>query len=236
MQTLGTRTLGNQLKNKFREGKYDEVLHLSKGIDDSYFHYLRGRSYERKGDMENALIEFKKSIKPGETCCNFNRVLGDFYTKTAKRMADKESPEYVEALNNALMCLKEAERLQLRYGTDDFPNRTWNSIADIYSLKGDMTKAHEYYNQGIREDKNDWYGYNGKADLYLGQGKLVEAKEYFEKAYAEMEKTKKKCSQREKVLEMNETLTQLKNKIEQCILGEAAEGVLEKTRSKIPMD
>lgn len=220
---MHTPSSTEELQTKFYERKYDEVLRISQGSlgggNDAYIHSLRARCYDIQGDFDNALIEFKKSVKPDQKNCNYNRMLGEFYIRMAKRVSENEKTKYIETLDNALKHLKAAEQIQLKYDTKFYPNRTWNAIADAYALKGDTIKGHEYYDKGIEKNKDDWYGYNGKGVLYQSQGEFEEALKCFEKAKecflvkVEVEKKEKD----EKIAEIEETLAKLEEKIQKCL-------------------
>jgi tetratricopeptide (TPR) repeat protein len=104
-------------------------------------------------------MEFKKSVKSGQKNGNYTRMLGEFYIRIAPRMPENER----------------TKQIQLKYDTKFHPNRTWNAIADAYSLKGDTLKANEYYDKGIEKNKDDWYSYNRKGILYQNQRDFKEA-------------------------------------------------------------
>jgi len=133
---------------------------------------LLGSAYHLKGDLENALLYFSKSLR-------FAEELGD------------KSSELAQLNNIALIFLKEGEldkaldyldkSLELATNENDKASR-YNNIGVIYSDKGEYVKAVDYFKKAI-ESYTQCDSYVGSAQAMLNLGNTYRKMKDFNNAY-----------------------------------------------------
>ncbi len=127
--------------------------------DLMYIYNWLGKNYDNKGDLDNALLYYSRSLdlakklrdRKGEATM-LNNIAGIFHKKGE--------------LDKALIYYEESLRLK----TDEIDKApTYNNIANIYSDKGNYEKAIEYLKKAL--DIEERYGkYHGSGQTMLNLG------------------------------------------------------------------
>ena len=126
-----------------------------------------GIAYFAKGDYNNALDYYFKALKMGQDIGNENRVaamtgcIGLTYKELAS-LSPEDTLKKKEYINKSLdylnKALKKSEDVGNKYGAS-----MWlGHIGNVYRIKGDYTKAEEYYLSTLNLNK-ELYVKNGEA-------------------------------------------------------------------------
>jgi Putative Zn-dependent protease, contains TPR repeats len=191
----------------------------NKGLDEHaksneitpYFLYLRGQCFMGNKKYDEALNEFKKALEKNPKGGNFHSVLGSCYAEVAEEQTP-DSENYQAYQDLALKYLEEG----LQRGANYKIYRSYNTIADIYVKKGNITKALENYEAAIKDEPDDWWAYNGLGVLYQKKKEYTKAIEHFTKALAKLSLKTDNGRSDERLMEFANVSSQIEARIEEC--------------------
>jgi len=170
----------------FQAGKYGEAAEkftegISKGEANTFLYYYRGLSYEKSGQIEKALGDYKKAIelKP-DFVLPYSR-LGIIYAK------EKDYEQAVEFYKKSFELGSKDVTTLYNYGV---------VLVNI----GCSQEAKSVFEKLISLDENYADAYYHLGIIYLGQGDSARAKELLQK-FVEMDPENSKAAVAKKILE-----------------------------------
>ena len=185
----------------YNRGMYNRVINVLEKclttIDYDDAHYILACAYEKVGDYEKSVGEYRKAIEVDPEDGWNRKALGDVYLKVGEydqasdeyKRADELYPDgYAEAHHNLLAVHVHQghyEEAISEYGEfierNPHSARAHNNLGLIYAKKGDRAQAEEEYSRAIKL-KNDY------ADPHYNLGILHFREEGYPQAATEFEK------------------------------------------------
>ncbi len=136
-----------------------------------------GLTYEKKGDLENALLDYSRSLQ-------LARELGDRDTESAQLNNVALILRRKDELNKALSYYRKSLKLTIN---ERIKAATYNDIGLIYYDKGEYNKAINYYKKAIEIDTR-YSNYNGSGQAMLNLGNTYTEMNNFNDSYIYLQK------------------------------------------------
>jgi tetratricopeptide (TPR) repeat protein len=159
--------------------KYNEALKFTEDGEDSEVFFNRGIAYKAKGEIDNAIAEYRRALEL--------------------------VPDYAEAHNNLGNLLKDQKKfdeaiLHLESSIKIFPDNpnTHNNLGTVYAMKGEVNKAAVYFAKATRLQPSYIDARQNLGLAYIQQGRLDAAEREFSEA---LQTTKSIMLREEKRLE-----------------------------------
>ena len=159
--------------------KYNEALKFTEDGEDSEVFFNRGIAYKAKGEIDNAIAEYRRALEL--------------------------VPDYAEVHNNLGNLLKDQKKfdeaiLHLESSIKIFPDNpnTHNNLGTVYAMKGEVNKAAVYFAKATRLQPSYIDARQNLGLAYIQQGRLDAAEREFSEA---LQTTKSIMLREEKRLE-----------------------------------
>ena len=159
--------------------KYNEALKFTEDGEDSEVFFNRGIAYKAKGEIDNAIAEYRRALEL--------------------------VPDYAEAHNNLGNLLKDQKKfdeaiLHFESSIKIFPDNpnTHNNLGTVYAMKGEVNKAAVYFAKATRLQPSYIDARQNLGLAYIQQGRLDAAEREFSDA---LQMTKSIMLREEKRLE-----------------------------------
>ena len=159
--------------------KYNEALQFAEKEGDPDVFFNRGIAYKAKGEIDNAIAEYRRALEL--------------------------VPDYAEAHNNLGNLLKDQKKfdeaiLHFESSIKIFPDNpnTHNTLGTVYAMRGEVNKAAVYFAKAIRLQPSYIDARQNLGLAYIQQGRLDAAEREFSEA---LQMTKSIMLREEKWLE-----------------------------------
>lgn len=137
-------------------------------------HYILAGVYERQGDLEKAIEEYKAALKIDSDCAQLR------FSLAAALIKQNQIDEATTELERVLKLASSAQGVY----AESLIIEAHTILALAYSLQGQIDKATREYEQALRRvlavDPQNIKIHKSLGQLYLQQGKLSEAEKTFE--------------------------------------------------------
>ncbi|MBK7090911.1 MAG: tetratricopeptide repeat protein [bacterium] len=169
------------------------------GYDNpAQFHYQRGLVFEKQGDLNSAIAEYREATKYQQLPEALNN-LGYALSKSGDmngayqtlHQAIQSRPNYTDAITNlGLLFLNRNEldsaEFYLNFARRSDPNlpQVYLNLGDLHQRRGNAAEAESILQIGIATAPRFVPLYNSLANLYLKQGRDSEARPLLEQAIA----------------------------------------------------
>ncbi len=157
------------------EGKLDQALETCQSIldihDNAEVYYNRGYIKSLKGELEEALICFRRATTINGHHAKAYRQMGLIYQKLGRDDEARSSLELAAEIHMERNQNNEAEEifntvLALRPDTTN----VYNSLGIIYRRQGRLDEALKAYEKALKVNQNDEYIYFNTARVHLDMG------------------------------------------------------------------
>jgi tetratricopeptide (TPR) repeat protein len=185
------------VKGVLSSQEWNFELALKRGNDFLRAYDLLGNIYFRKGDLEQALLAFKKVIEidPEDAIGHYNLGCVYFNMRDFKKAEEefKKAIKYdkKEREKTAVKGSKSGLRIDVIVVKKGPSLMAYISLGDLYSQTGEIEKAIKYYHKALKIAPTEAYCYYRLGKLYMGLGDKEKAIKYLEK-YLEYGKEKEK--------------------------------------------
>jgi len=143
--------------------KYNEALQFAEAEGDPDVFFNRGIAYKAKGEIDNAIAEYRRALEL--------------------------VPDYAEAHNNLGNLLKDQKKfdeaiLHFESSIKIFPDNpsTYNNLGTVYAMKGDVNKAAVYFAKAVRIQPTYFDARQNLGNAYMLQGRLDAAEKELSEA------------------------------------------------------
>ena len=157
------------------EAKYAELLR--KNPKDASFHYARGTNFQGKGDMDNAVIEYKQAVQLDPSNAEYKKILSAATEGAAATLIDQGVQKFTARdFAGAIELYKQALKIM--------PNNAnlHTNLAIAYQSMDNFAAARDEYQKGFDMDTK------GQVDNLYFMGPLEETMSQGKKALADYTK------------------------------------------------
>jgi len=173
--------------NQMNEGHLDQALDTCQSIldihDNSEVYYNMGYIKSLKGELEEALVCFRRATTINGHHAKAYRQMGLIYQKLGRDEEARSSLEMAAEIHMERNQNNEAEEifntvLALRPDTTN----VYNSLGIIYRRQGRLEEALKAYEKALKVHQNDEYIYFNTARVHLDLGDSLTAQKYLRHA------------------------------------------------------
>ena len=174
---------------QINQGQFDQALETCQSIldihDNSEVYYNMGYIKSLRGELEDALICFRRATTINSHHARAYRQMGLIYQKLGKEEEAKNSLELAAEIHMERNQDSEAEEvfntvLTLRPDTTN----VYNSLGIIYRRQGRLDEALKAYEKALKVHRNDEFIYFNIARVHLDLGDSQAAQDYLRQALA----------------------------------------------------